>query len=172
MSVLIRILVQYLKFVLRSFSRFPFWPQSTLLVYSKTKEEIITMTIRQYIVIVTCFWSNLGNNSNKAYQMTGFYMNSRSQKTLILWCLIIRGTIYLNPFQSSIAFYTETSYLICCANQMTGFYMKCYNWLKWVKLYTFLNPLMTNVPHHIETIQLIRMPNQLTGFYMMGNIGR
>ena len=32
---------------------------------------------------------------------------------------------WLNPFQSSVAFRIETSYLICNENQMTGFYMKC-----------------------------------------------
>ena len=28
-------------------------------------------------------------------------------------------------FSSSFAFHTESSHLICCANQMTGFYVKC-----------------------------------------------
>ena len=37
----------------------------------------------------------------------------------------------INPFQPSVAFHVETSYLIYSANQMIGFYMKCYNWLKW-----------------------------------------
>ena len=31
----------------------------------------------------------------------------------------------LNPFQPSVAFLIETSHLICFANQMTGFKMKC-----------------------------------------------
>ena len=38
----------------------------------------------------------------------------------------------VNPFQPSVAFYIETSYLICRANRMTGFYMKCNTGLKWV----------------------------------------
>ena len=39
----------------------------------------------------------------------------------------------VNIFQPSIAFHIETSHLICSANQMTGFYMKCNTELKWVK---------------------------------------
>ena len=32
-----------------------------------------------------------------------------------------------NTNQPSVAFPKEISHLICCANQMTGFYMKCNN---------------------------------------------
>ena len=39
---------------------------------------------------------------------------------------------YSNPFQSSVTFHIETSHLICNAKQMTGFYMECNTWLKWV----------------------------------------
>ena len=30
-----------------------------------------------------------------------------------------------NTFQTSVALYIEASHLICCVNQVTGFYMKC-----------------------------------------------
>ena len=33
----------------------------------------------------------------------------------------------VNLFQPSVAFYVEASHLICSANQMAGFYMKCSN---------------------------------------------
>ena len=33
----------------------------------------------------------------------------------------------VNLFQPRVAFYIETSHLICSANQMAGFYMKCSN---------------------------------------------
>ena len=33
--------------------------------------------------------------------------------------------LLINPFQSSGTFHIETNYLICIANQMTGFHMKC-----------------------------------------------
>ena len=36
-----------------------------------------------------------------------------------------------NKFQPSVTFHVETSSLICSANQMTGFYMKCNTGLKW-----------------------------------------
>ena len=44
--------------------------------------------------------------------------------------------LVINPFtpcQPNVAFHIETSHLICCANQMNGFYMECDNRLKWVK---------------------------------------
>ena len=47
---------------------------------------------------------------------------------------------YVNQFQSSDAFHIETSQLICNANQITGFYMKCKAGLTWI------NPPRTNAP--------------------------
>ena len=43
-----------------------------------------------------------------------------------------------NPFQPSVVFHIETNDLICYANQMAAFYMKCNTGLKWVKLKCFL----------------------------------
>ena len=45
--------------------------------------------------------------------------------------------ILLNPFQPSVAFQIETSHLICSANQVTGFYMKCNTGLKLFNLLFF-----------------------------------
>ena len=42
--------------------------------------------------------------------------------------------LQLNPYQPSVAFHIETSYLICIANQMAGFNMKCNTELKWVNV--------------------------------------
>ena len=39
----------------------------------------------------------------------------------------------VHPLQFSVAFYVETSHLICFANQMTGFSIKCNTGLKLVK---------------------------------------
>ena len=39
----------------------------------------------------------------------------------------------INPFQPIVAFHIETSPLICSTNQMTSFYIKCNNGLKWIK---------------------------------------
>ena len=39
----------------------------------------------------------------------------------------------VKPFQPIVAFYIETSHLFCSSKQMTGFYMKCNNRLKWAK---------------------------------------
>ena len=38
-----------------------------------------------------------------------------------------------NRFQTSVAFHTETSQLICSANQIIGFYMNRITKLKWIK---------------------------------------
>ena len=45
----------------------------------------------------------------------------------------------INLFQSTVTFYIETSHLICIANQMTGFYMKCNTGMKWVNLVITVN---------------------------------
>ena len=44
-----------------------------------------------------------------------------------------------DPFRTSVAFYKETSHLICSGNQMAGFYMKCNTGLKWVKVVGYGN---------------------------------
>ena len=41
----------------------------------------------------------------------------------------------VNPFQPSVVFDIETRHLICTANQMTGFYMKCGSGLNWVNYF-------------------------------------
>ena len=42
-------------------------------------------------------------------------------------------------FSLLLRFQIETSHLICTANQLTGFYMKCNTGLKWVNLKCKLN---------------------------------
>ena len=46
---------------------------------------------------------------------------------------------HFNPFQPSIAFHIESCHLVCTANQMTDFYLKCINRLKWVKVQIVIN---------------------------------
>ena len=45
----------------------------------------------------------------------------------------VEETMYRHPFKPNIAFHIKTSYFICNANQMTGFYMRCNTELKWFK---------------------------------------
>ena len=40
-------------------------------------------------------------------------------------CFLYDGAFIVNPFQPSVALHIEISCLICSANQMTGFYIKC-----------------------------------------------
>ena len=46
---------------------------------------------------------------------------------------------FYSPFQFSVTFHIEHSHLICSANQMTGFYMKCNAGLKRVKRKCFFS---------------------------------
>ena len=100
----------------------------------------------------------------------------------------------INTIMSSVAFHIETSNLICSANQITGFYIKCNTGLKWVNvseltvskvlqnicLDKFLQSSMKKNArggifitcqnqcfHYIKTVQLICRANQLHGFYIM-----
>ena len=50
----------------------------------------------------------------------------------------------VNPFQPNVAFYIESSHLICSPNQMTGFYKKCNAGLKWVKSLFFKSNVKRN----------------------------
>ena len=53
----------------------------------------------------------------------------------------------INSFQPSVALHIETSHLVCPANQMTGFYMKCNTGLKWVKMIS-CQLLTRMIPQH------------------------
>ena len=44
----------------------------------------------------------------------------------------------MKPFQPSVTFHIDTCHLICATNQMTGFYIKCNNGLKWVNVLNLL----------------------------------
>ena len=62
------------------------------------------------------------------------------------------GTRWVNPCQPSFAFHIETSYLICIANQLTGFYMKR---IAGLKLVNILNVFKVNNKHakHVKCVQ-------------------
>ena len=67
------------------------------------------------------------------YQKTFVFVNLRKRNKNMFRCT------FMYIFQPSAAFLIETSHLICSgklfscsANQMTGFFMKCNTWLKWV----------------------------------------
>ena len=60
----------------------------------------------------------------------------------------LTNQLLINPFQPSVAFWIETSHLICRAKQMTDFCMKRYTRLKWVNVFSrtpILNHLFANV---------------------------
>ena len=49
----------------------------------------------------------------------------------------------INLFQHSVVLHIEISHLICTANQMAGFYVKCNTGLKWIKQATSVLPNIT-----------------------------
>ena len=59
----------------------------------------------------------------------------------------------LYPFQPSVVFDVETSHLIYCTNQMTGFYFKCNTGVKWVNPF-YTNVLRENFPINSAKMQL------------------
>ena len=59
--------------------------------------------------------------------------NVETSVVKITYFFLVINVHALNPFQSSAGFHIETSHLICIANQVTGFYMKCSPELKWFK---------------------------------------
>ena len=63
-----------------------------------------------------------------------FKENKFAKKTIWKWfnCRNTVIRVFINQFQPRFALYVETSHLICCANQMTGFYMKYNTGIKWV----------------------------------------
>ena len=56
--------------------------------------------------------------------MSNFFVWNEKVLHIVFFCRL------LNPFQPSVTFHIETSHLICSANLMTGFYMKCNTELK------------------------------------------
>ena len=72
---------------------------------------------------------------------------SRLQVVNLLFHTHVTGFLELtrlNPFQPSVTFNIETSHLICSANQMTSFYMKCNIGLKWVQKVMAINKMEWN----------------------------
>ena len=73
------------------------------------------------------------------------YLFKETMKAILVLYYWISRVIYLlamdlksvNKFQTSVALRTETSHLICIANQMTGFYIKCNTDLRWVTQWYF-----------------------------------
>ena len=72
-----------------------------------------------------------------------------------VWCALLlyfcSWLIYL--FQSSVGFHIEISDLLCCASEITGFYMKCNTGLNCVNLagkhlFKFSNKKQLNNPFH------------------------
>ena len=51
------------------------------------------------------------------------------------------GSILVKSFQPTAVLHIETSHFIYAVSQMTGFYMKCSNGLKWVNLHANLQQL-------------------------------
>ena len=51
---------------------------------------------------------------------------------ILFYCWKLKSNTAIKPFQTSVAFHIKTRHLICCTNQMAGFYLKCNTGLKWL----------------------------------------
>ena len=89
-----------------------FLSSDTLYIYSTSNGNLL-----YYMMEGECFFSQ----ERCKYKMDVTFSNN-------IW------NLELYSFQSSVAFHTETSHLICSASQMTVFYMECNIGLKWVNL--------------------------------------
>ena len=95
---------------------------------------------------MTLFTNNYVKFSYLQSCTTNFFRNSFRRKifsfisaqcswfTWLTWLYVSEGSRNwsLDLFQPIVAFYLEVSHLICCVNQVSGFYMKCNTGLKWV----------------------------------------
>ena len=74
-----------------------------------------------------------------------------------------------NPFHLSVAFHIETSHLICSANQMIGFYMKCNTRLKSFIRYEilgkekYISPTIAQLSVFMRAFCHMRVENLLKG---------
>ena len=60
-------------------------------------------------------------------------MQLQNNQSVLDWLRANYLTKAFNQFKPSVAFYIETSHLICSANQTTGFYIKCNTALERIK---------------------------------------
>ena len=74
------------------------------------------------------------------FSASGFFLRLKPKRLFEKYYLISMFKT-VQPSTSHI----ETSHLICCANQMTGFYMKCNAWLRWVKMVNLLEIFCENL---------------------------
>ena len=84
---------------------------------------------------IFAFFPNIGKHERKNFAFRPV-LETRNNTTIFFKFTQTRicCKVWFNPFQPSASFHIETSYLVCSANQMTGFYMKRNTRLKWVKV--------------------------------------
>ena len=75
--------------------------------------------------IIFGFTKLLKQNLGHFWNVCTIWMLFTCLSVQIVQSKFILFDITVSPFQTSVAFYRETSHLICSANQMTGFYMTC-----------------------------------------------
>ena len=93
--------------------------------HSRRSDTLVTFVLGCF----SCFL-NFANGTKLHKKHWRLFENNKARHT--------RKNLF-NPFQPIIAFYIETSHLICTANQVTGVYMKRNTELKWVDEYLLLS---------------------------------
>ena len=108
-------------------------------IYIETSQLICTEN--QLTGLYVTGWATDVDLVNFLVTWTQKILATRRTSMCLLWLQNLFKLYRFNPFRPSVAFYIETSYLICTANQMTGFYMKRNTGLKWVEYWS--NPKFT-----------------------------
>ena len=87
------------------------------------------------------YWisSNRGGQTEGGIKLTPL----PPQKNILSKSPALLGLKHVDSFHPSVALHIKTSRLICIANQMTGFYMKCNAGLKWLKTRIFFEGSIT-----------------------------
>ena len=98
------------------------------------------------------------------------------KKTAVSQFLFSGKIAWKNLFEPSVPFHVETSHLICNANWITGFYMKCNTGLKWVAYSTLL---VIQTPQWIQysstqscfaaAIYLLKVNNKMWNMFKVNN---
>lgn len=83
--------------------------------------------------IIFGFTKLLKQNLRHFWNVCTIWMLFTCLSVQIVQSKFILFDITVSPFQTSVAFYRETSHLLCIANQRTRFCMKCNTRLEWIK---------------------------------------
>ena len=95
----------------------------------------INTEIQKSMEASSFFWNTAGVCGDETivfFQVFPGYVVTSTMSFIFNQSWVQASALYINQFQPIVPFHIETINLICIANQMTGFYMKCNAGLKWI----------------------------------------